>query len=134
MLLGGVVASRVDALDGDELKALLRLTDDLKAGRRIAQPRLRHRFQADVVGLDRSRHKLVGDGELLWFEFDDHGAPVPQLLGAVYAAAQLPAAARPAVFRVIRRAVRWRSTGSGFPRPLRSRLPRSRSSRSGARS
>jgi len=108
VLLGGVVASRVDALEGDELKDLLRLTDDLEGGRRISQPRLRHRFQTDVVGLDRSRHKLMGDGELLWFELDEHGAPVPQLLGAVYAAAQMPKTARPAVFRVIRRAVRWR--------------------------
>jgi hypothetical protein len=108
VLLGGVAASRVDELDGDELKDLLRLADDLEAGTRISQPRLRHRFQTDVVGLDRSRHKLVGDGELLWFELDDHGAPVPQLLGAVYAAGQVPAPARTPVFRVIRRALRWR--------------------------
>ena len=34
-----------------------------KPGRRIAQPRLRHRFQTDVVGLERSRHRVMGDGE-----------------------------------------------------------------------
>ena len=115
VLLGGIVAARVDALDEDELKDLFRLLDDLEAGKRISQPRLRHRFQTDVVGLDRSRHKLEGDGELLWFELDDHGDPIPQLLGAVYAAAKVPLKARPAVFRILHRAARWRGPiGSTF--------------------
>src|SRR5438067_1058090 len=108
ILLAGVVAAHVNLVDDETFGDLLALVTDLEHGRRIAQPRLRHRFQTDVVGLDRSRHKLMGDGELLWFELDEHGAPVPQLLGAVYAAAQMPKTARPAVFRVIRRAVRWR--------------------------
>src|SRR5437870_5207835 len=77
VLLGGIVAAHLDAIDDDMLVALLRLIDDLEASRRIAQPRLRHRFQTDVVGLDRSRHKLVGRGEQVTFEIDDHGAPVP---------------------------------------------------------
>ena len=108
VLLGGIVSSRIAELDEDAYIDLEILIDDLEAGESIAQPRLRHRFQRDVVGLDRSRHRLEGDGELLWFDLDDHGAPVPQVLGAVYAAAELRPAARPAVFRVLRRAVRWR--------------------------
>lgn len=115
VLLAGLVASRAAELDDDERGQLLALFADLEAGRRIAQPRLRHRFQADVHGLDRSRHKLVADGELLWFDLDSHGAPVPQLLAAAYAAAELRAGARPAVFRTMRRALRWRGpVGSTF--------------------
>ena len=115
VLLAGVVASRAAELVADELKDLHRLLDDLDEGRRIAQPRLRHRFQKDVHGLDRSRHKLLADGELLWFDLDSHGAPVPQVLGAVYAAAEVRREARPDVFRLVRRATRWRGpVGSTF--------------------
>jgi hypothetical protein len=108
VLLAGIVARFADVLDGDTLPEYLQLLDDLEDGRRIPQPRLRHRFQVDVVGLDRSRHRLVGDGELLTFDIADRDAPVPQLLGVAYAAAQVRAAARREVFRVLRRAVRWR--------------------------
>src|SRR5262245_1058964 len=87
VLLAGIVASRIAELDIEEIEARLGLMNALERGARIAQPRLRHRFQRDVVGLDRSRHKLHADGELVWFDLDDHGAPVPQVLGAVYAAA-----------------------------------------------
>ena len=115
VLLAGVVASRVGELDDDEHEGLLRLVDDLEHGRRIAQPRLRHRFQRDVHGLDRSRHKLLADGELLWFDLDDHGAPVPQVLGAVYAAAEVRREVRRDVFALVRRATRWRGpVGSTF--------------------
>jgi len=83
------------------------LIDDLENGRRIPQPRLRHRFQVDVVGLDRSRHKLVGVGDSMRYELDGHGLAVPQLLGAVYAAGHIHSATRPAVFHAIRKAVYW---------------------------
>jgi hypothetical protein len=107
VLLGGVVAANVDALDDELLGDLWALLDDLETGRRIARPRLRHRFQTDVVGLDRSRHKLVGEGESLTLDLDDHGRPVPQLLGAVYATARVPPRSRPQVFSLLRRALRW---------------------------
>ena len=71
--------------------------------------RLRHRFQTDVVGLDRSRHRLVGSGEDMRLEYDDHGLALPQVLGAVYAAGKLSYKARPEVFRLLRRATRWDS-------------------------
>ena len=35
------------------------------------QPRLRHRFQQDRIGLTRSVHRLVGEGEDLTFEAKD---------------------------------------------------------------
>jgi hypothetical protein len=107
VLLGGIVAGHLDAIDDDMLVALLRLLDDLEGGRRIAQPRLRHRFQSDVVGLDRSRHKLVGRGEQITFELDRHGPPVPQVLGAVYAASRIHSSTRAVVFDTVRRALRW---------------------------
>jgi len=107
MLLAGVVAGLGGSLDDETRDGLERLIADLELGRRILQPRLRHRFQTDVVGLDRSRHKLVAFGESTRFDLDDHGAPVPQVLGAVYAVRTLAVEARPVVFDTIRRALRW---------------------------
>ena len=112
ILLGGIVAAHlVDA--GEELRdEFLVLLNDLEAGRRIAQPRLRHRFQVDVVGLDRSRHKLVGQagndtfGDVR-FELQGQGRPVPQILGAAYAAARLHPDAQPRVFAAMRKAALW---------------------------
>jgi hypothetical protein len=40
-------------------------------------------------------------------ELDYHGAALPQVLAAVYAAGKLSYASRPAVFHLIRRATRW---------------------------
>ena len=107
VLLGGLVAYHAGAIDDELLVDLLGLMDDLESGRRIPQPRLRHRFQTDVVGLDRSRHKLVAVGEETVFQLDDHGPAIPQVLGAVYAVRNLPPEARPVVFDVLRRALRW---------------------------
>ena len=107
ILLGGIVARHIDDIPPELREELLVLIDDLEEGGRIPQPRLRHRFQTDVVGLDRSRHKLVGSGEALSYELDGHGMALPQLLGAVYAAGQIHAATRPAVFHAIRKATRW---------------------------
>lgn len=110
VLLGGLVAAHVGAIDIEELPELYDLIDDLEAGRRIAQPKLRHRFQKDTVGLDRSRHSLIGEGEHVWFDFERHASPAVSLLGALYAAAALPVSARPVVFRVLRKAVQWTHT------------------------
>lgn len=107
LLLAGVVAAKVCALDDDLIDELDGLIDKLDRGARIPQPRLRYRFQTDVVGLDKSRHKLEAVGETFALDIDDHGAPLPQLLGAVYAASQLSYAVRPQVFRLLRRATRW---------------------------
>jgi hypothetical protein len=107
ILLAGIVAAYLPDV-GPELRGeLLVLADELEEGRRISQPRLRHRFQTDVVGLERSRHALVGDPQDVRFELHANGRPVPQLLGAVYAAGRLHAAARPAVFNAIRKATVW---------------------------
>ena len=107
LLLAGLVGAFAPRLDDEARDDLDRLLDDVEMGRRIIQPRVRHRFQKDVHGLDRSRHKLIGEGEHLSFDVDPHGMPLPQMLAAVYAAGMLTRAARPAVFRLLRRATRW---------------------------
>ncbi|MGH9223096.1 MAG: J domain-containing protein [Acidimicrobiales bacterium] len=107
VLLGGIVATHLGDVPSEVRDELLVLVDDLEQGKRIVQPRLRHRFQTDVVGLERTRHALVGDTQDMRFELDGQGKPVPQLLGAAYAARKIHADAQPAVFAAIRKAARW---------------------------
>ena len=116
ILLAGITATFHPRLDDEAVEGLARLHDDLEHGRRIPQPRLRHRFQVDAVGLDRSSHKLVGEGEDMALELEDKEHPMPQVLGAAYAAARLTYRARPEVFRLLRRATRW--DGGPGPRLL----------------
>ncbi len=108
LLLGGVVAANVGGIDADLVGDLVKMTHQLEDGQRIIQPRLRHRLQVDRVGLQRSAHRLVAAGDELHFNFDDvQGNPAQQVLGAVYAAGDLPPESRAAVFNVIRRAIGW---------------------------
>ncbi|MEO6318861.1 MAG: J domain-containing protein [Acidimicrobiales bacterium] len=108
LLLGGVVAGHIEALDPDLFDDLHRLTLQLQEGTRVPQPRLRHRFQQDRIGLTRSTHRLVGEGEDLAFELEsEKGAPAQHILAAVYAAGQLPLTARARVMDTIRKGMRW---------------------------
>jgi hypothetical protein len=107
ILLAGIVAGHVNQLDDDLRDELDVLVDDLERGIQISQPRLRHRFQTDLHGLDRSRHRLVGVGESMELQLDDHGAVLPQVLGATYAASKLSYRVRGNMFRLLRRATRW---------------------------
>lgn len=107
LLLAGIVGAGASCLDEDVRDGVDSLLWDLEHGRHVAQPRLRHRFQTDVHGLDRSRHRLVGVGEDLTLDIDGHGAVLPQVLAALYAAARLSTSVRPQVFRLLRRATRW---------------------------
>lgn len=107
ILLAGVVAGYMEALDPELFDDLHRLTMQLQEGHRIPQPRLRHRFQTDRVGLTRSVHRLVGEGEDLVFELSDKGAPAQHILAAVYAAGRLPLVARGRVMEALRLAMRW---------------------------
>jgi hypothetical protein len=110
LLLGGIVAGHIAKVDPELAGELVRLTTDLEAGRRISQPRLRHRLQVDRIGLARSHHRLLGHGDALDFALDTHeqGSPESQVLGAVYAAGNLDPRSRGAVMEVLRRAIRWR--------------------------
>ena len=107
LLLGGIVAGHMEELDPDLFDDLHRLTLQLQEGMRVPQPRLRHRFQQDRIGLTRSVHRLVGHGEDLAFEFEEKGAAAQHILAAVYAAGQLPLTARPRVMDTIRKGMRW---------------------------
>jgi hypothetical protein len=108
ILLGGIVANNIAEIDPDLVPDLMRLTTELEEGRRVPQPRLRYRYQEDKIGLQPSRHRLLGHGEELSFDFDDdNGLPAQQVLGAVYAAGRLDRSVRSAVMQVVRRAVRW---------------------------
>ena len=107
LLLAAILGACTARLDDESREEIDRLLADLERGRRISQPRVRHRFQTDTHGLDRSRHRLVGDGEAVHLELDEHGALLPQVLGALYAAAKLSYRVRPDVFRMLRRATRW---------------------------
>lgn len=119
LLLGGIVAAHVADLDDDLAADLGRLLSDLDAGRRIPQPRLRHRFQQDRHGLARSRHRLLGEGDGLRFEFAGEGSAASQVLGAAYAAGRMEPAERRVVMAVIRRGSRWRGeTGPELARYL----------------
>ena len=107
ILLGGVVAGHIEQLDPELFDDLHRLTLQLQEGQRVPQPRLRHRFQQDRIGLTRSLHRLVGEGEDLAFELEPKGAPAQHILAAVYAAGQMPLTARARVMDTIRKAMRW---------------------------
>lgn len=107
ILLAGVVAGHMAELDPELFDDLHRLTLQLQEGHRIPQPRLRHRFQSDRIGLTRSVHRLVGSGEDLDFELSEKGAPAQHILAAVYAAGRLPLVARGRVLESVRLAMRW---------------------------
>lgn len=107
VLLGGVVAHHIAAVDLDLRPEVHRLINQVDRGERVVQPRLRHRFQEDRHGLGRSVHRLVGHGEEVRFEFQDHGAPMPQVLAAIYAAERLNPHARQTVCAALHQAVRW---------------------------
>lgn len=107
ILLAGIVSHHIGQLDPELFDDLHRLTYQLQEGHRIPQPRLRHRFQEDRVGLTRSTDRLVGVGEDLSFEFEAKGAPAQHILSAVYAAGRLPLVARGRVMEALRLAMRW---------------------------
>lgn len=107
LLLGGIVAAHLGDLDADYTGELARLVDDLGAGRRIPQPRLRHRFQVDRIGLARSSHRLLARGEQVEFDFDTQGSAAAQILGAVYAGGQIDSLHRDGVVESLRRSLRW---------------------------
>jgi hypothetical protein len=113
ILLGGIAAAHIGGLDRDLVPDLHLLIDHVEFGRRIPQPRLRHRFQTDQIGLTRSRLRLVGDGEAMRFDFDEKAAPAQYLLGAVYAATGMAFADRRAVLDTIRKGLRWRGPVDG---------------------
>lgn len=107
ILLAGVVAANVGELDTELHPDLHRLIDQVDRGRRISQPRLRHRFQSDRIGLSPTRHRLLAAGDDVRFDLGEGGTPAQQILGAVYAAAAITPPERHTVAGLLHRAVRW---------------------------
>jgi len=110
LLLGAVAAGFIERIEPDLRPELVQLSHQVEQGLRIPQPRLRHRFQVDHVGLNRRVHRLYGDGEQASVALDeaDGTSPAPQVLAAIYAVGELPPVSRSTVMEVIRRGLRWR--------------------------
>lgn len=114
VLLGGVAAAYIGGVDPDLVGDLVRLTHQLEHGQRIAQPRLRYRFQVDTVGLQRTVHRLVEDSGATRFSFDDeHGEPSQQVLAAVYAAGAVKTRVRRLVLDAVRLGIDWQGPLDG---------------------
>jgi hypothetical protein len=110
VLLGAVVAEHLDQLDEEQRELLPRLVDDAHHGLAVPRIALRYRLQTDTHGLDRSRHRIVSEVGAtgvasLILEIDRHGAPAPQIIGAVMAAAALPATPRRGALRAVEGAI-----------------------------
>lgn len=108
VLLAGIVAHAAPGVEPELREDLMHVLDTLAAGQRVVQPRVRHRFQTDRVGLTLSQQRLVAVDGALEFDFEDTlGRPVQLALGAVYAAGSLPMVARPPIFDALRAALVW---------------------------
>lgn len=109
LLLGAIVARYSQMLDVELLEELEILSYQVEQSQRIAQPRLRHRLQKDRIGLSRSVHRLERlPNKRLHVSYEQkHEAPAQFVLASVYAAGELPPAARSSVMGVIRRAIGW---------------------------
>lgn len=108
LLLGAVVAAHAHEIDDEFAPDVDRLITEVERGERVAQPRLRHRYQVDRHGLARSIHAVHSDGEQLSFDLRSNGSPLQQVLGAVYALERLDQKARVVIAPALRRAYRWR--------------------------
>lgn len=108
VLLAGIVAHNAPGVEADLREGLVRVLETLAAGQRVVQPTVRHRFQADRVGLLVSRQQLVAVNGTLGFEFTDGLArPVQLALGALYAAGSIVGEGRAEIFNALRSALVW---------------------------
>jgi hypothetical protein len=110
-LLAAVAATFAPMLDADLADDYARLLRQIERGQRISQPRLRHRFQQDRIGLTRSSHRMIVDGPRLRFRIEKGtGTPEQFLLAAAYACAPMPMAQRAAAIAAINVGVAWRGS------------------------
>ncbi len=114
VLLGAVVSEFLPDLDEEQRDLLPRLLEDARRGLAVPRIALRYRLQTDTHGLDRSRHRIVGESfsrsaaglqpqtdARVVLEIDRHGRSDPQVIGAVLAAAALPSSARMIALRAV---------------------------------
>jgi hypothetical protein len=95
-LLSSVIAANLPDMTEEQVELLPRLLDDARDGLSIPRIALWYRLQTDVHGLDRSRHRIIGENGHLVVELDTHAAATPQVLGAVLAVESLPPTPRAA--------------------------------------
>jgi hypothetical protein len=114
-LLAAVVATNLPAIDDEQRELLPRLLHDARHGLAIPRIALRHRLQHDVHGLDRSRHRMLGEDGRIVVELDVHGAPAPQVIGAVMGAAAMHSGGRTVALDAVRDVVagRWPGLAAG---------------------
>ncbi len=114
-LIAALVATSLLLIPEEERELLPRLLDQARDGLMIPRIALRHRLQHDVHGLDRSRHRMLGEDGRFVIEIDRHAAATPQVLGAIMAAAELPPSGRMVILDTIRRVVegRWGGLAEG---------------------
>ena len=114
MLLGAICASFGSKLSDEAMADAVKLSYDLEKGRQVPQPRLRHRFQHDRIGLTRSRQRLYSPqpadaDERFVCQFEaSRATPGQLLLGAVYAAGGLPMPFRVEAMQAVRQGMAWR--------------------------
>ena len=115
LLLGAVIAAHLPDVDEDLVPDVHRLLDQVSRGERVVQPRLQHRYQVDRHGLAVSVHRLEGEGDSVRFSLNPQGAPLAQVLGAIYAVERLSLEARRALNPSLHKAMRWHgSIGPSF--------------------
>jgi hypothetical protein len=107
LLLAAVLATSLEGFDEELLPDLHRLINQVEHGQRVVQPRLRHRFQVDHVGLAHTIHRLEGDGENISFDLAETPVPMQQGLAAVYAVERFEDTARRSMAALLRKAMRW---------------------------
>lgn len=108
ILLGGIAATYIGSVDPELHADLQRLTIELEDAPYIPQPRLRHRLQADKIGLSRSTLNLRRiDDEIRYDLTDVTASPLQATLGAVYAAGSIGNKSRRDVLSCVRRGLLW---------------------------
>lgn len=108
LLLGAIVAQHLGGVDSDHVPDVHRLINEIQDGKRVVQPRLRHRFQLDRHGLSHSTHQMIGKGDDISFDFQTTGTDLAQVLGAIYAVERLAVEHRRLITPVLQKAARWR--------------------------
>lgn len=108
VLLGAIVSVHIRDVEEDLFVDIQRLLTEIERGSRVVQPRLRHRFQVDRHGLSHSTHRLLGVGDTVEFDLNNHGTPLQQVLGALYSLERLNDSVRRQMVPIMRRALTWR--------------------------
>jgi hypothetical protein len=110
-LLAGVVAAHLPLVDEVLADRFGELVRGLSKGMRTPPRALRYRIQTDLVGLDRSEHGLMLEGEMPILEIDLHGPPLPQVVGTLAALNGLRGQRRRIALRLVRmsRSIEWTS-------------------------